>query len=183
MSAEPSNQEHELDRETEKLLEKYDGFLDMLDYHNPLYYGALFQQMFQDFTVSDEKGKIDQSMDDLGKLIVKAAAKLKNFDIYNASMKQLHKLFCALILKLGGTTTLRDYDPDRLEPMLFRMYKDDEILDLLEEFEKKGVNPENIIAVNHKDEVVFSNKKRYNLTQSSKVDEMVALYASFNENS
>lgn len=173
--------EEEVDdnKEVEELLEKYNGFLQMLDYHNPLYYGALLQQLFSDCSIPDEKGTVDQSIDDLSKLIVKAATKL-NFDIYNASIKQLHKLFSALMLKLGGTTKLRDYDPDTMDPLLFRMYSDDETLELLHYFEDKGVNPENIIAVNHKDEVVFSNKKKYKLTQSSKVDEMVDFYANIN---
>ena len=90
---------------TDILLEKYDNFLTMLDYRNTLYYGALFRELFSDFATEEEDGKIDKSIDDLAKLLDRACEKL-NFDLCNASMKQLYKLYSLLIQKLNGTTTV-----------------------------------------------------------------------------
>jgi hypothetical protein len=160
---------------TDKLLEKYDNFLTMLDYRNSLYYGALFRQMFSDFSTEEEDGKLDKSIDELAKLLDKACEKL-NFDLTNSSMKQLYKLFSILIQKLNSTTTLRSFDLDIYEQLLFRMYTDGEVLEILEYFDKKGVKPENIVAINDKDEVVFSNNKKYKLKPSERLDDLMSLY-------
>ena len=108
----------------DKLLEKYDKFLEMLDYRNSLYYGALFRQMFSDFSTEEDEGTVEKSIDELAKLLEKACEKL-NFDMYNANMKQLHKLFSALIQKLKGSSKLRVYDIDKIEPLVYRMYDDE----------------------------------------------------------
>ncbi len=158
--------------ESDRLLEKYDKLLQMLDYRNMLYYGALFRQMYSDFSTEEDDGTINKSIDDLAKLLEKACQKL-NFDIHNANVKQLGKLFSALIQKLKGSTKLRAYDPDVLEPLVSRMYNDDEVMDLLMYLDEKGVNPENIVAVNENDEIVFSNKKKYKLNESTKLHELV----------
>lgn len=166
---------------TNVLLEKYDKFLEMLDYRNTLYYGALFRQMFSDFSTEEEEGKIDKSIDDLAKLLDKACEKL-NFDLTNSSMKQLYKLFNILIQKLNGTNTIRSFDLDIYESLLFRMYTDTEVLEILEYFDKKGVKPENIVAINENDEVVFSNKKKYKLKPSERLDELISLYETLQNN-
>jgi hypothetical protein len=158
--------------ESDRLLEKYDNLLQMLDYRNMLYYGALFRQMYVDFATEEDEGPINKSIDDLAKLLEKACQKL-NFDIHNANIKQLGKLFSALIQKLNGSTKLRAYDPDVLEALVSRMYSDEEVLELLMYLDEKGVNPENIVAVNDKDEIVFSNKKKYKLNESNKLHELI----------
>jgi len=161
--------------ETDVLLEKYDKFLEMLDYRNTLYYGALFRELFSDFATEEEDGKIDKTIEDLAKLLDKACEKL-NFDLCNASMKQVHKLYTLLIQKLNGTNAVRSFDLDKLQMLLFRMYTDDEVLEMLTYFDKKGVKPEHIVAINEKDEVVFINKKKYKLTPSKKLEELIELY-------
>ena len=161
--------------ETDVLLERYDKFLEMLDYRNTLYYGALFRELFSDFATEEEGGKIDKSIEDLAKLLDKACEKL-NFDLCNASMKQVHKLYTLLIQKLNGTNEVRSFDLDKLQMLLFRMYTDDEVLEMLTYFDKKGVKPEHISAINEKDEVVFVNKKKYKLKPSKKLEELLELY-------
>jgi hypothetical protein len=161
--------------ETDVLLERYDKFLEMLDYRNTLYYGALFRELFSDFATEEEGGKIDKSIEDLAKLLDKACEKL-NFDLCNASMKQVHKLYTLLIQKLNGTNAIRSFDLDKLQMLLFRMYTDDEVLEMLTYFDKKGVKPEHISAINEKDEVVFVNKKKYKLKPSKKLEELLEVY-------
>lgn len=177
--AAPKKEEVDYDN-TDVLLEKYDNFLTMLDYRNSLYYGALFRQMFSDFSTEEDEGKIDKSIDDLAKLLDKACEKL-NFNMANSSMKQLHKLFCVIIQKLNGSTQLRAFDLDIYENLLYRMYTDDEVLELLEYFDKKGVKPVNIVAINEKDEVVFSNNKKYKLKASERLDDLTNLYDTLNK--
>jgi hypothetical protein len=158
--------------ENDRLLEKYDKLLEMLDYRNMLYYGALFRQMYADFATESDDGPIDKSIEDLSKLLEKACAKL-NFDIHNANVKQLGKLFSALIQKLNGSTKLREYDQDVIDPLVFRMYSDDEVLELLMYLDEKKVNPENILAINENDEIVFVNGKKYKLQGSHKLHELI----------
>ena len=161
--------------ETDALLEKYDKFLQMLDYRNTLYYGALFRELFSDFATEEEDGKIDKSIEDLAKLLDKACEKL-NFDLCNASMKQLYKLYALLIQKLNGTTAVRPFDLEKLNSLLFRMYTDNEVLEILTYFDKKGLKPEHIAAVNGNDEVVFVNKKKYKLKPSEKLEDLMEIY-------
>lgn len=160
---------------TDILLEKYDNFLTMLDYRNTLYYGALFRELFSDFATEEEDGKIDKSIDDLAKLLDRACEKL-NFDLCNASMKQLYKLYSLLIQKLNGTTAVRPFDLEKINALLFRMYTDDEVLEMLTYFDKKGLKPEHISAINGNDEVVFVNKKKYKLKPSEKLEDLMELY-------
>jgi hypothetical protein len=160
-----------------RLLEKYDNFIEMLDHRNMLCYGALFRQMYADFsTEDDEDAPIKKSIDELAKILEKAAAKL-NFDIHNAKIRQLSKLFSLLIKKLNGTDKLRAYDPDILEPLLSRMYNDKEILELLMYLEEKGVKPEYIVAINEDDKIVFKNNKKYSLPESEKLVELIDFLA------
>jgi hypothetical protein len=56
------------------------------------------------------------------------------------------------------------------------MYTDDEVLEMLTYFDKKGVKPEHISAINEKDEVVFVNKKKYKLKPSKKLEELLEVY-------
>ena len=163
----------------DELLEKYDNFLKMLDYRNTLYYGALFRQMFSDFSTEEDTGSIEKSIDELAKLLEKACKKV-DFDMYNANMKQLHKLFSALIQKLNGSTKLRAYDLDKIDPLVYRMYDDEEILDLLLYFQSKNVKGSKIIAINNNDEVVFSNKKKYKLQPSKKLNDLIDLFGKLN---
>jgi hypothetical protein len=142
-----------------------------------LCYGALFRQMYADFsTEDDEDAPIKKSIDELAKILEKAAAKL-NFDIHNAKIRQLSKLFSLLIKKLNGTDKLRAYDPDILEPLLSRMYNDKEILELLMYLEEKGVKPEYIVAINEDDKIVFKNNKKYSLPESEKLVELIDFLA------
>ena len=164
--------------ETDALLDKYDNFLTILDYRNTLYYGALFRELFSDFTTEEEDGKIDKSIEELAKLLDKACEKL-NFNLCNASMKQLYKLYTLLIQKLNGSTAVRPFDLEKLQILLFRMYTDNEVLELLTYFDKKGVKPEHIIAINENDEVIFINKKKYKLKPSEKLEELIELYETF----
>jgi hypothetical protein len=160
-----------------RLLEKYDNFIEMLDHRNMLYYGALFQQMYADFaTNDDEDAPIKKSIDELAKILEKAASKL-NFDIHNAKIKQLSKLFSLLVKKLNGTNKLRSYDPDILEPLVSRMYNDKEVLELLMYLEEKGVKPEYIVAINEEDKIVFKNKKTYSLPESEKLSDLIDFLA------
>jgi hypothetical protein len=161
--------------EMDALLEKYDNFLEMLDYRNTLYYGALFRELFSDFATEEEDGKIDKSIEELAKLLDKACEKL-NFDLCNASMKQLYKLYSLLMPKLNGTTAIRPFDLEKLNALLFRMYTDEEVLEMLTYFDKKGLKPEHIAAINGNDEVVFVNKKKYKLKPSEKIQELMELY-------
>jgi hypothetical protein len=163
--------------ETDALLEKYDKLLGILDYRNTLYYGALFREMFSDFSTEEEEGKIDKSIEDLSKLLDKACEKL-NFDLCNASIKQLHKLFSLLIQKLNGTTEVRPFNLEILQELTSRMYTDEEVLEILTYFDKKGIKPEDIIAVNKNNEVVFVNKKKYKLKPGKKLEELIELYES-----
>ena len=158
--------------ESDRLIDKYDNLLQMLDYRNMLFYGALFRQMYADFATESDDGPIDKSIEELAKLLEKACTKL-NFDIHNATVKQLGKLFSALIQKLGGTTKLRAYDQDVVDPLIFRMYSDEEMIELLMYLDEKKVNPENIVAVNENDEIVFINGKKYKLHGSNKLDELI----------
>lgn len=160
-----------------RLLEKYDNFIDMLDHRNMLYYGALFRQMYADFaTEEDEDAPIKKSIDDLAKILEKAAEKL-NFDIQNANIKQLSKLFSLLVKKFNGTNKLRAYDPDILEPLVSRMYNDKEVLELLMYLEEKGVKPEYIVAINEQEKIVFKNNKTYTLPESEKLAELIDFLA------
>ena len=160
-----------------RLLEKYDNFINMLDHKNMLYYGALFRQMYADFaTEDDEDAPIKKSVDELSKILEKAADKL-NFDIQNANIKQLFKLFSLLVKKLNGTDKLRAYDQDILEPLVSRMYNDKEVLELLLYLEEKGVKPEYIVAINEHDKIVFKNKKTYSLPESEKLSELINFLA------
>jgi hypothetical protein len=160
-----------------RLLEKYDGFIEMLDHRNMLYYGALFRQMYADFaTEEDEDAPIKKSIDELAKILEKAADKL-NFDIQNANIKQLSKLFSLLVKKLNGTDKLRAYDQDILEPLVSRMYNDKEVLELLMYLEEKGVKPEYIVAINEQDKIVFKNKKTYSLPESEKLADLIDFLA------
>lgn len=155
-----------------RLLEKYDAFLEMLDYRNMLYYGALFRQMYADFETEEEDGPIKKSIDELAKLLEKATAKL-NFDIHNANIKQLTKLFSVLIGKLNGSTKLRAYDVDILEPLVSRMYNDKEVLEFLMYLDEKGIKPHHIVGINEKDEIVFVNNKTYSLPESEKLTDLI----------
>jgi hypothetical protein len=160
-----------------RLLEKYDDFIEMLDHRNMLYYGALFRQMYADFaTEEDEDAPIKKSIDELAKILEKAAEKL-NFDIQNANIKQLSKLFSLLVKKLNGTDKLRSYDQDILEPLVSRMYNDKEVLELLMYLEEKGVKPEYIVAINEQDKIVFKNKKTYGLPESEKLADLIDFLA------
>ena len=160
-----------------RLLEKYDDFIEMLDHRNMLYYGALFRQMYADFsTEEDEDAPIKKSIDELAKILEKAAEKL-NFDIQNANIKQLSKLFSLLVKKLNGTDKLRAYDQDILEPLVSRMYNDKEVLELLMYLEEKGVKPEYIVAINEQDKIVFKNKKTYSLPESEKLADLIDFLA------
>ena len=158
--------------ESDRLIQKYDRLLQMLDYRNMLFYGALFRQMYADFATESDDGPIDKSIEDLAKLLEKACDKL-NFDIHNASVKQLGKLFSALIQKLNGTVKLRAYDQEVVDPLVFRMYSDEEVIELLMYLDEKKVNPENIMAINEKDEIVFVNGKTYKLHGSHKLNELI----------
>jgi hypothetical protein len=158
--------------ESDRLIEKYDRLLQMLDYRNMLFYGALFRQMYVDFSTESDDGPLDKSIEDLAKLLEKACTKL-NFDIHNANVKQLGKLFSALIQKLNGTTKLRAYDQEVVDPLVFRMYSDEEVIELLMYLDEKKVNPENIVAINEKDEIVFVNGKTYKLHGSHKLNELI----------
>jgi hypothetical protein len=160
-----------------RILEKYDDFIEMLDHRNMLYYGALFRQMYADFaTEEDEDAPIKKSIDELAKILEKAADKL-NFDIQNANIKQLSKLFSLLVKKLNGTDKLRAYDQDILEPLVSRMYNDKEVLELLMYLEEKGVKPDYIIAINEEDKIVFKNKKTYTLPESEKLADLIDFLA------
>jgi hypothetical protein len=160
-----------------RLLEKYDDFIEMLDHRNMLYYGALFRQMYADFaTEEDEDAPIKKSIDELAKILEKAAEKL-NFDIHNANIKQMSKLFSLLVKKLNGTDKLRSYDQDILEPLVSRMYNDKEVLELLMYLEEKGVKPEYIVAINEQDKIVFKNKKTYSLPESEKLADLIDFLA------
>jgi hypothetical protein len=160
-----------------RLLEKYDDFIEMLDHRNMLYYGALFRQMYADFsTEEDEDAPIKKSIDELAKILEKAADKL-NFDIHNANIKQMSKLFSLLVKKLNGTDKLRAYDQDILEPLVSRMYNDKEVLELLMYLEEKGVKPEYIVAINEQDKIVFKNKKTYSLPESEKLADLIDFLA------
>lgn len=160
-----------------RLLEKYDDFIEMLDHRNMLYYGALFRQMYADFaTEEDEDAPIKKSIDELAKILEKAAEKL-NFDIHNANIKQMSKLFSLLVKKLNGTDKLRSYDQDILEPLVSRMYNDKEVLELLMYLEEKGVKPEYILAINEQDKIVFKNKKTYSLPESEKLADLIDFLA------
>jgi len=160
-----------------RLLEKYDNFIDMLDHRNMLYYGALFRQMYADFaTEDDEDAPIKKSIDELAKILEKAASKL-NFDIHNANIKQMSKLFSLLVKKLNGTDKLRSYDQDILEPLVSRMYNDKEVLELLMYLDEKGVKPEYIVAINEQDKIVFKNKKTYSLPESEKLADLIDFLA------
>lgn len=162
------------------LIQKYDNLIEHLDYKNPLFYGGLFKQLYVDFKTEQEDGKIDKSIDDLAKLINKACVKL-NFDIQNASIQQIIKLFNILIEKLGGSVSLRNYDADILENLLYIMYSDEELLEILLDLEEKKINPENIIGINSKNQIIFSNKKTYQLEPSSKNNQLVNYYAELNK--
>jgi hypothetical protein len=156
-----------------RLIEKYSEFLDMLDYRNMLYYGALFRQMYADFATEDEEdAPIKKSIDELAKLLEKAATKL-NFDIHNANIKQLSKLFSVLMGKLNGSTNLRAYDVDILEPLVSRMYNDKEVLEFLMYLDEKGIKPHHIVGINEKDEIVFVNNKTYSLPESEKLTDLI----------
>lgn len=155
-----------------RLIEKYDAFLEMLDYRNMLYYGALFRQMYADFETEEDDGPIKKSIDDLAKLLEKATDKLK-FDIHNANIKQLSKLFSVLMGKLNGSTNLRAYDVDILEPLVSRMYNDKEVLEFLMYLDEKGIKPHHIVAINEKDEIVFVNNKTYRLPESEKLTDLI----------
>jgi hypothetical protein len=160
-----------------RLLEKYDDFIEMLDHRNMLYYGALFRQMYADFATEDEEdAPIKKSIEELAKILEKAAEKL-NFDIQNANIKQLSKLFSLLVKKLNGTNTLRAYDQDILEPLVSRMYNDKEVLELLMYLEEKGVKPEYIVAINEQDKIVFKNNKTYSLPESEKLADLIDFLA------
>lgn len=173
-------QEEEINKLIEnssRLLEKYDDFIEMLDHRNMLYYGALFRQMYADFaTEDDEDAPIKKSIDELAKILEKAAEKL-NFDIQNANIKQLSKLFSLLVKKLNGTNKLRSYDQDILEPLVSRMYNDKEVLELLMYLEEKGVKPEYIVAINEQDKIVFKNNKTYSLPESEKLADLIDFLA------
>jgi hypothetical protein len=174
-----SNEEeiNKLIENSSRLLEKYDDFIEMLDHRNMLYYGALFRQMYADFaTEEDEDAPIKKSIDELSKILEKAADKL-NFDIQNANIKQLSKLFSLLVKKLNGTDKLRAYDQDILEPLVSRMYNDKEVLELLMYLEEKGVKPEYIVAINEEDKIVFKNKKTYSLPESEKLADLIDFLA------
>jgi hypothetical protein len=145
-----------------------------------LYYGALFRELFEDLKTENENGKIDKSITELASILEKACAKL-NFDIHNASIKQLIKLYMILIEKLGGSTKLRAYDSYIMEPLMARMYSDSEILNILYELEEKGINPENILGVNADNHIVFSNKKTYPLEASAKNFELIDFLALYNK--
>lgn len=173
------NSEPEINPKLIELLEKYDNFMNHLDYRNYLYYGALFQQLFKDISTDEEDGKVNRSIDELAKLIEKACNKLK-FDIHNASIKQIFKLYTVLIEKLGGSKKIRNYDAERMEQLLHRMYSDEEVLEILEELEELSINPENIEGINQIDEIIFSNGKTHKLLPSSKCDELVEFYAEIN---
>jgi hypothetical protein len=155
-----------------RLIEKYDTFLEMLDYRNMLYYGALFRQMYTDFETEEDDGPIKKSIDDLAKLLQKATDKL-NFDIHNANIKQLSKLFSVLMVKLNGSTKLRAYDVDILEPLVSRMYNDKEVLEFLMYLDEKGIKPHHIVGINEKDEIVFINNKTYSLPESEKLTDLI----------
>lgn len=173
--------DNEPEDELTKLLIKYDNLIEHLDYRNMLYYAALFKQLFKDFKLDDEEGKIDKSIDDLAKLLEKACDKLQ-FDIRNASVKQLIKLYGILIEKIGGTKSIRDYDPDVMEPLLFRMYTDGELFSILEDLEEKKINPDHIIGINNLEQIVFSKGgKTYQLESSRKIDELIDFYAEMNK--
>ncbi len=168
--------EEEFNKELDRLLNKYHKLLRGLDYRNMLYYAALFQQLFKDFIIdSEEGGKIDKSIEYLAQLLNKACDKC-NFDIYNASIPQIIKLYGVLIQKLGGENKLRDLDPQaikNLETLLFRMYSDEEILDILEELENSEINPDNIVGITEDDKILFTNSKKYPLEPSSKYDDLI----------
>jgi hypothetical protein len=180
MTAKVDTQEEDINKLIEnssRLLEKYDNFIEMLDHRNMLYYGALFRQMYADFaTEEDEDAPIKKSIDELAKILEKAAEKL-NFDIQNANIKQLSKLFSLLVKKLNGTDKLRAYDQDILEPLVSRMYNDKEVLELLMYLEEKGVKPEYILAINEQDKIVFKNKKTYSLPESEKLADLIDFLA------
>lgn len=179
-----TDQEQEQEQDINKLLEnssrlldKYDNLIEMLDHRNMLCYGALFRQMYADFATEDDTdAPIKKSIDELAKILEKAAEKL-NFDIQNANIKQLSKLFSLLVKKLNGTTKLRSYDQDILEPLVSRMYTDKEVLELLMYLDEKGVKPEYILYINEEDKIVFKNNKTYSLPESEKLDDLIDFLA------
>lgn len=168
--------------ELHRLFKKYKIFLQHLDHRNMLNYGALFKQLFIDFKLDDEhndNSKIDRSMDDLAILLEKACEKL-NFDIYNASMKQLLKLYSILMEKLKYSKKLREVDLEKLELLLYRMYSDEEVLDILDELEEKKINPHSIEGINVLDQIVFTNGSTLPLFPSNKFNELINIYAEIN---
>jgi hypothetical protein len=167
-------------KKIQELMEKYDNLITFIDYKNMLYYGALFRELFEDLKTENDDGKIDKSIKELANILEKACNKL-NFDIQNASMKQLVKLYMILIEKLGGSNKLRAYDSDIMEPLMARMYSDNEILEILYELEEKRINPENIIGINAANQIVFSNKKTYSLEPSAKNFELIDFLALYNK--
>jgi hypothetical protein len=180
MTDQEQDQEQDINKLLEnssRLLDKYDNLIEMLDHRNMLCYGALFRQMYADFATEDDTdAPIKKSIDDLAKILEKAADKL-NFDIHNANIKQLSKLFSLLVKKLNGTTTLRSYDQDILEPLVSRMYTDKEVLELLMYLDEKGVKPEYILYINEEDKIVFKNNKTYSLPESEKLDDLIDFLA------
>jgi hypothetical protein len=168
------------EEKTIELLHKYDRLISLIDNKNMLYYGALFRQLYKDFKLEeDDQGTVNKSIDELSKILEKACSKL-NFDIHNANVKQIIKLFNILIEKIGGSTTLRGYD-ECLETLMYRMYSDDELIDILLELEEDKINPENIIGLNKDDQIVFSNKKVRKLEPSSKHDELISYLSELNK--
>lgn len=180
MTDQEQDQEQDINKLLEnssRLLDKYDNLIEMLDHRNMLCYGALFRQMYADFATEDDTdAPIKKSIDDLAKILEKAADKL-NFDIHNANIKQLSKLFSLLVKKLNGTTKLRSYDQDILEPLVSRMYTDKEVLELLMYLDEKGVKPEYILYINEEDKIVFKNNKTYSLPESEKLDDLIDFLA------
>ncbi len=163
-----------------RLLKKYDNFVKILDYRNMLYYGALFKTLFKDFKSEENpEGTIDKSIEELGKLLEKACDKL-NFDIQNASIKQIIKLYSLLMDKLGGSKKLNQLDLETSEILLSRMYNDEEVLDLLTELEDNKINPKNIMGISQNDEIIFSNNTLQKLIPSSKFDELTLFYQEIN---
>jgi hypothetical protein len=147
----------------------------MLDHRNTLYYAAFMQMLYNDFIIDDENtdgGTIDKTCEDLAKIIDKACEKL-HFNIYNATIPEIIKLFNAIVKKLGGTTTFRVHDLKALELLMFRMYSDAEVINLFYYLEKHGIQPKDVLAINSDDEMLLHNGKSIDLDPSEKWDEFI----------
>lgn len=158
-----------------KLLEYYQPVVDMIDHRNPMYYAALMQHLYIDFIIdddNDDSGTIDKNTYEVGKIIEKACEKLK-FNVYNATIPEIMKLFHAIVKKLGGTTAFRVHDLKALEMLMFRMYSDAEVIEFLYYLYKHKIKPQDVLAINSDDEVLLRNGKSIRMEPSEKWEEFI----------